>query len=57
MGKKKKLKKSIESIELQQRKHQNKIENYKGKDYTLIPYWKKEIEQLEKKKGEQIDKL
>ncbi len=57
MDKRKKIKKLIGSIELQQKKHREKIDDYEGKDYTLIPYWEKEIEQLEKKKREYIDKL
>jgi len=60
MGKKKKIKKSIESIEKRIKEHKEKIGKYEkesGKDYALKEYWKREIEDFEEKKEEQIKKL
>jgi hypothetical protein len=50
MARKKQIKKGIKSLEEQIEKHRNKIKSYEGKDYTLTPYWEKEIEMLEKEK-------
>lgn len=60
MGKKKKIKKSMESFEKQKKKHEEKIRAYiesGGKNPKLIDYWKGEIEIFESKKKEQEEKL
>ena len=50
MASKKKIEKGIESVEKEIEKHKDKIKNYEGKNYTLIEYWGKEIESMEKEK-------
>ena len=57
MASKKKIKKSIESLDQQIREHEKKIEDYNGKDYILIPYWKKEIKIRKTQKAEKEKKL
>ena len=60
MGKKKKIKKSIESLEKRKKEHEEKIENYigsGGKDYSLIEYWEGEVGRFEKEKEKQEKKL
>ena len=57
MVSKKKIKKSIESLDKQIREHEQKIRDYNGEDYTLVPYWKKEIEVRKKQKTEKEKKL
>ncbi len=44
------LKKGIEE-------HEDKIEQYEGKDYILRDYWEKEIKSFKNKKEEQERKL
>jgi hypothetical protein len=56
MDKKKSLKK-IKSFEKLKKEHLEKIENYKGKDYTLIPYWEKQIERFDREIQEEKDEL
>jgi peptidoglycan hydrolase CwlO-like protein len=46
---KKKIKKSIESLEKQRQEHRAKIEDYDGKNYALLDYWKKEINSFDNK--------
>ena len=57
MGKKKKIEKSIASFEKQKEEHIKKIEIYEGKNSTLIPYWEKEIAEIEEKIKKQKEKL
>ena len=60
MGRKKKIKKSIESFQKRIEEHEKKKEDYAnsgGKDYALLDYWEKEIERLKKFKKEEEDKL
>lgn len=58
MGKNKKLRKSIESFEQRIKEHENKIEEYEGKeDSPLINYWEKEIKNFKEKREEQKRKL
>ncbi len=57
MAGKKKIKKSIESLDKQIKEHEEKIEDYNGKDYTLPEYWEKEIEVRKKQKAEKMKKL
>ena len=56
MKKKKKLKK-ISSLREQIIKHQDKIEKYEGKDYTVIEYWEKEIRRMESEVKDEEDRL
>ncbi len=56
MDKKKRLKK-IRSLEKSKEKHLQKIEEYKGPDYTLKPYWKKEIKRMEDEIEEEKKRL
>ena len=49
---KNKKRKKIKSLEKQKQEHLDKIENYWGKNYALIEYWKKEIENI----SSEIDK-
>lgn len=49
----KKIKQSIESLEKQKEKHKEKIEGYKGNNYALLDYWKKEINSF----NDKIDEL
>lgn len=49
--------KKIKSFEKQKEEHLEKIGSYSGKDYTLIPYWEKEIKEIEEKIQEQKEKL
>lgn len=46
VNKKKKLKK-IGSLKKRKQEHIEKIENYEGRNYALINYWEKEIENFE----------
>ena len=58
MDKKKRIKK-IKSLEKQKDKHRDKIKEYSGKNYALLDYWEKEIEQFEvelEKEREKIEK-
>lgn len=57
MVNKKKIKKSIESLNKQIKEHEEKIEEYGGKNYALLEYWKKEIEVRKKQKEETSKKL
>ena len=57
--KKKHIMKSIESLEKQKQEHKKKIEDYGGKNYTLIEYWEKEIGQFDeeiKKRRRDLEK-
>lgn len=54
---KKKIAKSIESLEKQKEKHKNKIKSYEGKNYALIEYWEKEINSFDDKIDELKRKL
>ena len=54
---KKKRKKKIESLKKQKEKHLKKIEMYKGKNYSLIDYWKKEIKDFDEELEEEKEKL
>ena len=47
MVSKDKKRKKIKSLEKQRREHLDKIEDYEGKNYALIEYWKKEIENID----------
>lgn len=60
MGKRKKVRKSIESYQKRIEEHEKKIKGYKeggGRDYALVGYWEKEKEGFEKKKKEEEEKL
>ena len=50
MANKKKIEKSIESLEKQIEKHKEKVKEYAGKNYALIEYWEKEIQTMEEEK-------
>ena len=54
---KKKRKKKIESLKKQKEKHLEKIKEYSGKNYALVEYWKKEVEDFEKEISEEENKL
>lgn len=54
---KKKIKKSIESLEKQKQEHREKIEDYDGKNYALLDYWEKEISSFDNKIDELKRKL
>ena len=53
----KKLNQEIKSFNKVIEFHKEKLKNYKGKDYSLIEYWKKEIRLREKERSERISKL
>ena len=60
MGRKKKIRKSIESLRKNIQEHRKKIEEYKkhdGKNYALIEYWEKEIEEREGEMEKETEKL
>ena len=57
MGKNKQLRKRIEGIDKAQKIHWEKIEEYTGKNDSLIPYWEREIKDLERKKEDLKKKL
>jgi len=57
MGERKKIKEKIEALKEQKKLHEEKIRNYDGKDYTIIPYWEKEIESFERQIEEEEEKL
>ena len=57
MGKKKKLKKSIESLQKQIEIHKEKIKQYSGPKEFLIDYWQKQIDEFEKQKKKRETKL
>ena len=57
MASKKKIKKAIESLEKQIKKHEEKVKSYKGKNYALIGYWQKEIEERKRQKQKKEEKL
>ena len=50
MANKKKVEKSIESLEKQIEKHKEKVKEYEGKNYALIEYWEKEIRTMKEEK-------
>ena len=55
---KKKKRRKIKSLEKQKQEHSDKIRDYEGKNYALIEYWKKEIENIESeidKEKEELD--
>ena len=54
---KKKIKKSIESLEKRKQEHREKIETYNGKNYALLEYWEKEIKSFDSKVEELKRKL
>lgn len=54
---KKKIEKSIESLEKQKEKHKEKIDTYEGVNYSLIDYWGKEIRRFEEEIEHLKDKL
>ena len=47
MGKNKKIREKIESLEKSRQEHLQKIVEYGGQNYTLKPYWEGEIENFE----------
>lgn len=57
MGKNKKIRKKIESLEKAKQEHLQKIQEYKGPNYTLVPYWKGETEGIEKEIEKEKKKL
>lgn len=60
MGKKKKIKKSIESYGKRIKEHEEKLKKYGeegGKNYTLEMYWIKETERFKRFKEEELKKL
>jgi hypothetical protein len=57
MGRKKRLRKGIASLEKQIVKHGEKIAEYEGPKDTLVEYWEGEIERLEMAKREKLRKL
>lgn len=54
---KKKREKKIKGLEKQKEKHLEKLQLYGGKDYSLIDYWKKEINRIEEEIKEEKGKL
>ena len=48
MGKNKKIRQKIESLEKAKQEHLRKIEEYVGPNYALVPYWKGEAKNFEK---------
>lgn len=57
MSRKKILKKGIESIDEQIEKHKEKIKNYKGTNEFLIPYWRKEIKYMKRRRENRKSRL
>ena len=57
MGKKRKIKKSIQSLQKRIDEHKQKIAEYGGKNDYVKKYWEKEIGTYEKQKSEKEDKL
>jgi hypothetical protein len=57
MGKKRKIKKSIQSFQKRIEEHEKKIEEYNGPKKYLIDYWKGEIERFKKQKTEKEEEL
>ncbi len=53
----KKIKKSIKSLKKQEEIHGRKIKNYDYGSEKLIEYWRREIEEFERKRKIQEDKL
>ena len=56
MEKKKRLKRIV-GLERSKQEHREKIDEYKGKNEYLIPYWENEIERLDEKIKEEKRKL
>ncbi len=54
---KRKIRKSIESFKKLKEKHEEKIRNYEGENYSLKDYWTKELREIEKKIKEKEDEL
>lgn len=54
--KKKKIKK-IKSLEKRKQEHLDKLESYEGKNYALLEYWKKEIENIESEINKEKEEL
>jgi len=57
MGKKRKIKKAIESLQKRIDEHRKKIEEYDGANEFIRGYWEKEIKTYEKQKAEKQDKM
>ncbi|MEK6878177.1 MAG: hypothetical protein AABY22_01140 [Nanoarchaeota archaeon] len=57
MSRKRKIRRSIESLEKQKEIHEKKIEEYDGKKDFLKEYWGGEIRRFDKKIEEQRKKL
>lgn len=57
MGKKRKIKKAIQSLQKRIEEHKQKIAEYDGKKDYLKGYWENEIETYEKQKAEKENKL
>ncbi len=57
MGKNKRIRKKIEGLEKAKEKHLEKIQSYDGKNEYIIPYWEREMGDLDTKKKELKRKL
>lgn len=57
MGREKRLRIGVESIEEQIRKHEQKILEYEGKNVYVIDYWNKDIQRLKREKEKKERKL
>ena len=59
MGKNRKIKKRIEGLKRTREEHLQKIEDYDGENEYLVPYWEREIEDIDQKisdKKRRLDK-
>jgi len=57
MGKKRRIKKAIKSLQKRIDEHKQKIKEYEGKNDYLKPYWEKEIGSLTEEKRKEERKL
>jgi len=57
MGSKKKIRKAIESLDKQIKKHEKKIRDYEGSNEYIMGYWEKEIKIRRMQKAEKEKKL
>lgn len=57
MADRKKIKKSIESLDKQIKEHKEKVRSYEGVNYALLDYWEKEIEVFQEQKEKKEEKL
>jgi hypothetical protein len=57
MGKNRKIKKAIQSLQRRIDEHKQKIAEYQGKNEFVMKYWEKEIETYEKQKTEKEKRL